>query len=70
MSGDLLTTQQVAERLQTSKRYVDDQLRSKRLRGFKIGDGPRARWRIHESDLKAFLEARSNVRPVQKKRLA
>ena len=57
MTQILLTPAQVAEQLQLEERTITHWLRSRRLRGYKIGK----EWRIAESDLSSFLEARANV---------
>jgi putative molybdopterin biosynthesis protein len=48
----LLTPEQVAERLQISRWTVMDSLRAGRLKGRKIGKF----WRIEEQDLEAFIQ--------------
>jgi excisionase family DNA binding protein len=48
----LLTPEQVAERLQISRWTVMDYLRSGKLKGHKVG----RLWRIKEQDLEDFLE--------------
>lgn len=57
----LLTTTEVAERLQMSQRFVLDELRRKRLRGSKLG----GEWRIADADLDRYVDSLANVRPVQ-----
>ena len=58
---NLLTTQEAAERLRKSQRFVLDELRRKRLRGSKFG----GEWHVSEADLERYVEAQANVRPVQ-----
>jgi excisionase family DNA binding protein len=48
----LLSPEQVAERLQISRWTVMDYLRAGKLKGHKVG----RLWRVKESDLDAFLE--------------
>jgi excisionase family DNA binding protein len=47
------TVPQVAEQFGVSERTVLNWLRSKRLKGYRLG-GPKAGWRIDEPDLQAF----------------
>ena len=49
----LLTPEQVAERLQLSPYTILEYLRTKRLRGVKLD----RHWRVREVDLQAFIEA-------------
>jgi excisionase family DNA binding protein len=51
VTDELLTPQEVAERLKVKTRTVQEWLRTGRLAGLKLGK----RWRIRESDLSAFL---------------
>lgn len=60
--NDLLTTADAADRLGMSTRFVKDELRRKRLRGFKYG----GEWRIDPDDLETYIQAHANVRPVRK----
>jgi excisionase family DNA binding protein len=48
------TTQQVAEKLGVSAATVQDLLRSGELIGYKL----KRQWRVLDSDLRAFLDAR------------
>ena len=57
---DLMTTVEAARRIKMTPRFVLDELRRKRLRGSKMG----GEWRIAESDLKTYIDANANVRPV------
>ena len=52
----LLTSAQVADRLQIHERTVTRWLRDLYLRGFKIGK----EWRIAPADLSAFMESHAN----------
>ena len=54
----LLTIEEVAEILRVSTRSVNRYIESGRLKASKLGV-----WRIKQSDLNAFLEDTSNVRP-------
>lgn len=56
-----LSVAEVAARIGSSPRFVLDELRRKKLRGSKLHE-----WRIAESDLKAYLDAKANVRPVRR----
>jgi excisionase family DNA binding protein len=58
----LLTVAQVAATLQVDEDTVRRWLRAGRLLGTNLGS--RAGYRVRQSDLDAFLEARSNRRPV------
>lgn len=56
-----LSVAEVAARIGSSPRFVLDELRRKNLRGSKLHE-----WRIAEADLKAYLDAKANVRPVRR----
>lgn len=58
----LLTIEEVAELLRVSTRSVNRYIESGKLKASKIGV-----WRIKESDLNAFLEDTSNIKPKKKK---
>jgi excisionase family DNA binding protein len=47
------TVPQIAEQFSVSERTVLNWLRSKRLRGYRLG-GPKAGWRVDEPDLLEF----------------
>ena len=51
----MITTNQAAEVLGVDPYTIREWLREEKLRGHKIAG---TRWRIYESDLKAFAEAR------------
>ena len=53
----LMTTPQVARRLQVNERTVTQWLRKGNLRGFKIGK----EWRVSARDLGDFVEQSANV---------
>lgn len=61
MSAHLLVPE-VAERLRQSKRFVLEELRRKNLRGSYFG----GQWHVAEADLKTYIDAHANVRPVGK----
>lgn len=51
MTGELLTTFEVAQRLKVSVYYVRQQIRRGRLRAIRVGKG----WKVREDDLTLFL---------------
>lgn len=53
MEDNLLTPEQVAERLAVSPKTVKDWLRSGKLKGVKLGGKI---WRVTPEDLKVFIE--------------
>jgi excisionase family DNA binding protein len=57
---ELLTPEQVAQRLQVKARTVQDWLRSGRLVGLKLGK----LWRIRPNDLAAFLDRQQTAAPA------
>lgn len=63
MTVELLTTREAAEILRMSDRFVLDELRRKNLRGSKLGN----EWRISPADLDAYVAAKANVRPVERR---
>ena len=55
---DLLTVEEVAQRLRVSKDTVWRWIRNKELTGVRVAGS----WRIYQSDLKKFIEAqRKNI---------
>lgn len=58
----LFTIEEIAEILRVSTRSVNRYIESGRLKASKIGV-----WRIKQSDLDAFLEHTSNIKPKRKK---
>ncbi len=62
----LLTSVDIANRLQISERTVTQWLRKSHLRGFKVGK----EWRISPDDLQAFLEASANTPPDKPRSIA
>ena len=62
MTGErFLTVAEIAEQLRVSASTVKAWLRAGRLRGVRLG-GPRAGWRIRQSDLETFLRERETAR--------
>ena len=57
MAEQMLTVEQVAERLQVHRDTVYAWIRSGQLPGYRIG-GRKAGFRIKQSDLERFVEAR------------
>lgn len=55
--SNLLTVQQVSERLGCKSDLVRAHINAKRLRAFNIGAKRQKIWRIAENDLAAFLES-------------
>lgn len=53
----LLTVEEIAERLRVHSETVRQWLRDGRLKGFRPG-GKRAGWRVTEADLEGFLDER------------
>ena len=63
-NGELLTVQQVAERLKVNPETVRRWLRSGQLRGYLLG-GDRAGYRVAADDLDTFIRARGTESPRQ-----
>ena len=59
-NGELLTVQQVAERLKMNPETVRRWLRQGKLRGYLLG-GDRSGYRVAADDLDAFIRARGTV---------
>lgn len=57
MQDDLLTVEQVAERLQLKPTTIRSWLRDGSLKGFKIA--PKV-WRVRESDFQSWIDEREN----------
>lgn len=55
MEETFYTAEEVATILKVKEETVTKWLRTKRLRGFKLGSGD---WRIRESSLRTFIEER------------
>lgn len=64
MSAKPLNVADAADYLGVSERMVLDELRRKNLRGSKLPG--RAGWRIELDDLRTYLDAKANVRPVKR----
>ncbi|MGD9724770.1 MAG: helix-turn-helix domain-containing protein [Pirellulales bacterium] len=62
MNEQLLTIEQVADRLQVHPRTVQAWLRSGELAGIRLGSGRTAAWRIEPSALQAYLD-KNRARP-------
>jgi excisionase family DNA binding protein len=60
----LLTTEQVAERLQISEWTLRDWLRTGKLRGIRLGS-KRAGWRIRASEIERFLREQEGASPLE-----
>jgi excisionase family DNA binding protein len=58
MDEQMLTTAQVAERLQVTQKTVVGWIQAGKLTAYKLS----RLWRVKESDLEAFLEARKGNR--------
>lgn len=58
---NLLTVREVAERLQASERFVKDEIRRKNLRASKLNH-----WRVSETDLQTYIDAKANVSTVRR----
>lgn len=58
MAERLLTVQEVADLIHANPQTVKAWLRAKRLRGLQLGEGRNSPWRIRESALQEFIEAR------------
>ena len=57
---EYLTNDEVAKSLRVNPRTVDRWLKHRLIRGYKLGDGKTALWRIPKSEVKKFLEKHSN----------
>jgi excisionase family DNA binding protein len=60
--GELLTPDEAAAELRASGEAVRALLRAGTLGGFRLSDGPRARYRIPEHELERFVAARQTRR--------
>jgi len=57
---EFLTNDEVAKNLRVHPRTVDRWLKRGLLKGYKLGDGKTALWRIPKSELKKFLDKHKN----------
>ena len=57
-----MTREEVAKYLRVHPRTVERWLRIKSLKGFKLGEGKTALWRIPEAEVKKFLEKHKNTK--------
>ena len=60
MDENILTKEEVAIKLRVHPRTVERWLRRGILRGYKLGEGATALWRISEKELDRFLKKHSN----------
>lgn len=60
--SERLTVDEAAAELRKSPRFVLDELRRKNLRGSKYG----GQWVVALADLRAYVDAHANVRPVKR----
>jgi excisionase family DNA binding protein len=63
-NGELLTVQEVAERLKMNPETVRRWLRQGKLRGYLLG-GDRSGYRVAQDDLEEFIRARGTLPPVE-----
>ena len=52
----LLTASEVGRALRVSRQVVYDRLASGAIRGYRLGSGPKARWRVPPEALVHYLE--------------
>ncbi len=57
---EFMTREEVAKYLRVHARTVERWLRAGSLKGFKLGEGKTALWRIPEKEVTAFLEKHKN----------
>jgi len=57
---EFLTREEVAKHLRVHPRTVERWLRKRMLRGYKLGGGKTALWRISKTELNRFLEKHKN----------
>lgn len=63
MSGRVLKTREVAERLGLHLKTVEALARGRKIPCYRISDGPRGHFRFREDQVDAWLERR-RVRPI------
>ncbi len=59
-SMEFMTRNEVAKYLRVHPRSIERWLTNKSLKGFKLGKGRTALWRIPKSEVKKFLEKHKN----------
>jgi excisionase family DNA binding protein len=57
---EFMTMNEVAKYFRVHVRTVERWLKNKSLKGYKLGKGKTALWRIPKSELKRFLEKNKN----------
>ena len=57
---EFFTKEEVAKELRVHPRTVERWLKKRLLRGYKLGKGNTALWRIPKEELKKFLEKHKN----------
>lgn len=65
MNEQLLTIEQVADRLQVHPRTVQAWIRKGDLIGVRLGTGRTSAWRVEPAQLQAYLEKNRNVPNAQ-----
>jgi excisionase family DNA binding protein len=60
MKSKFITKEEIAKTLLVHPRTVDRWLNRKILRGYKLGDGKTALWRISQEDFDKFLKKYKN----------
>jgi excisionase family DNA binding protein len=59
---EFLTREEVAKYFRVHVRTVERWLRNENLKGYKLGDGKTALWRIPKGEVKKFLEKYKNTK--------
>ena len=59
---EFLTREEVAKYFRVHFRTVERWLRNENLKGYKLGDGKTALWRIPKGEVKKFLEKYKNTK--------
>ncbi len=52
---EFLTRKEVAEEFRVNPRTIERWLKSRKLKGYKLGKGKTAPWRIDKKEIKRFL---------------
>jgi len=60
--GKLLTPDEAAVAIRTTPEHVRHLLRAGKLVGFRLNDGPRARYRVPETELERFIAERQTAK--------